>query len=202
MWSYSRQIATNYIQTIGFGNSREGKISAKYFPNLNFQFESKSITIKPNTISTQTLVYLKKHNICFFTLREEATDLQVLKITPFFIEEDDELTIRKELFYMVQGNTAKGQHYQIQKAHNLTDESESAKLATFITNGPRTPLLGRAPLVFDALGNVVGILTKPLGNSSTQFECRQLASNIDKDIIELIELATRPFNRSQSVLDQ
>ena len=85
MWSYSSQIATNYIQTIKFGKTNEGKISGKDFPNLIFKFESKSIEIKPNTISTtQALVYLKKHNICFFTLREEATDLQVLEITPFF----------------------------------------------------------------------------------------------------------------------
>ena len=196
MWSYSSQIAINYIQTIGFGNIREGKISAKYVPKLNFQFESKMITIKPNTISTQTLVYLKTHNICFFTLCEEAADLQVLEITPFFIEEDDELTIRKQLFYMVQGDTVEGQHYQIQKVHCLTDERESAKLATFVTNGPRTPLLDRAPLVFDALGNVVGILTKPLG--STQFECRQLVSSIDKDIIEWIERGPPDFNRSHN----
>ena len=81
---------------------------------------------------------------------------------------------------MVQGDTAKGQHYQIQKVHNFTDERESAKSATLITNGPRTPLLGRAPLVFDALGKVVGILTKSLGDSSTQFECRQLAQTLTK----------------------
>ena len=198
MWSYSSQIAQNYIQSIGFGKIKEGKISAKYFPNLNFQFESKSITIKPtsNTISTQNLVYLKKHNICFliFTLREEVTNLPILKISPFFTE-DDELTTRNELFCIVQGDTAKGQHYQIQKADNLTDEIKSANLATFISNGPRTPLLDRAPQVFDSLGNVVGILTEHL--SSTQFVCRQLASNIDKDIIELIER-----DRSQPVIYQ
>ena len=196
MWSYSSQIARNYIQTIGFGNTNEGKILPNNLLNLNFKFESNSITINSNTVGNQTLVYHKTHNICFFTLCEEATsNLQVLEITPFFIEEDDKLTIRKELFYMVQGDTSEGQHYQIQKALNLTDERESAKLATFITNGPRTPLLERAPLVFDALGNVVGILTKVLG--STQFECRQLASNIDKDIIEWIERGSSPFNRSQ-----
>ena len=190
MWSYSSQIAQNYIQSIDFGEIKEGKISAKYFPNLNFQFESKSITMKPtsDTISTQNLVYLKKHNICFliFTLREEA-NLPILKISPFFTE-DDELTTRNELFCMVQGDTAKDQHYQIQKADNLTNGIKSANLATFISNGPRTPLLDRAPQVFDSHGNVVGILTERLG--STQFVCRQLASNIDKDIIELIERDT------------
>ena len=201
MWSYNSRIAKNYIQTIGFGSTREGKISGKNFPNLNFQFEINSITINHKISTTQTLVYLKTHNICFYTLREEDTDLHVLKITPFFIEEDEELTIRKDLFYMVQRDTAKGQHYQIQKAHNLTDISISAKLATIIANGPRTPLLDRAPLVFDALGNVVGILTIPVCDSSTQFVCRQIASNIDKDIIEFIEYVFRPFNRSQSVLD-
>ena len=213
MWSYSSQIAKNYIQTIGFGNDREGKISAKYFPNLNFQFESKSITIKPNTFSTQTLVYLKTHNICFFTLREEDTDLHFLKITPFFTE-DDELVTRNELFYMVQGDTAKNQHYQIQKVHKITNENKSAKLVTFKTNVPRALLLERAPLVFNSLGNVVGILTERIGNSSTKFGCRQLTSNIDKDIIEWInkdktesidkdriEYVSPPFDRSQSVLD-
>ena len=229
MWSYSPQIVKIYTQTIPSEKTDQGKISTNYFPNLNFQFESKSITIKPNTFSTQTLVYLKTHNLCFFTLREEDTDLPVLKITPFFIEEDTELTIREELFYMVQGETAENQHYQIQKVDNLRDIRKRAKLATFITNGPRTPLLDRAPLVFDVLGNVVGILTEPLDNSLTKFECRQLASIIDKDIIEWInkkrielidkdriewidkddkdriewiEYVSRPFNRSQSVLDQ
>ena len=201
MWSYSSQIVQNYLKTIGVGNSREGKISANYFLNLNFQFESKSISFKPNTIRTQTLVYHKTHNICFVTLCEEATDLQVLKITPFFIEEDDELTIRKELFYMVQRDTA-NQHYQIQKVHSLTNESKSAKLVTFTTNGSRALQHDRAPVVFDALGNVVGILTQPIGDSSTQFECRQLASNIDKDIIECIERVPHLLNSSQSVVDQ
>ena len=189
MWSYSSQIAKNYKQSSLLLTTNKEKISGNHFPNLTFEFKCKSI--KSNPINTPTLVYLKEHNVCFVTLCEEPTDLRVLKITEFSIEEDDELHPQNELFYMVQGDTAKGQHYQIQKVHNLTDERKSAKLVTFITNGPRTPLLSLAPLVFNALGNVVGILTQPIGDSLTQFECRQLASNIDKDIIELIKRVPR-----------
>ena len=190
MWSYSYQIAKNYKQTSLLLKTNEGKISGNDVPNLTFKFKFKSI--KSNPINTPTLVYLKEHNVCFVTLCEEPTDLRVSKITPFFIEEGDELRPQNELFYMVQGDTAKGQHYQIQKVHNLKDVRKSAKLVTFITNGPRTPLLSRAPMVLNVSGEVVGILTQPIGDSSTEFECRQLASNIDKDIIEFINRVPRP----------